>query len=186
MAGMSTGFVLLDSGLNLIASNQDALHILAFPTPIEQISRIDGFLHEKIRSNLLKPKRTGMAPAFVSEFRSGERRYSCSPFLLQRRTGIGQEPAIVLLLEREAQPFFDMPHAAAEFDLTPREQETVEHLLRGLTTKEIADRMKISPSTVNAFLRLVMVKIGVNSRSAVVHRILRHPMNSRQSRRWTD
>jgi DNA-binding CsgD family transcriptional regulator len=105
---------------------------------------------------------------------------------LQRRTGIGQEPAIVLLLEREAQPFFDMPHAAAEFDLTPREQETVEHLLRGLTTKEIADRMKISPSTVNAFLRLVMVKIGVNSRSAVVHRILRHPMNSRQSRRWTD
>lgn len=179
MASSSTGVVLLDSALNLIASNQDAFRILAFPTPVQQIARVETFLRDKIHSSLLLPRRPGAAPVFVSEFRSGERRYSCGAFFLERKAGESNS-GVLLLLEREAQPFVDMKRAAAQFDLTPREQETVEHLLRGLTTKEIAGRMNISPSTVNAFLRLVMVKVGVSNRSAVVHRILR-PHSAPQS-----
>jgi DNA-binding CsgD family transcriptional regulator len=172
MASLSTGVILLDSALNLIASNQDAFRILAYPTPIHQIPRGDLFLRDKVHTTLILSRGAGMLPTFVSEFRSGERRYSCDAYVLERRSG-GAGPGILLLLEREAQAFVDMKYAAAQFDLTPREQETVEHLLRGLTTKEIAVRMKISPSTVNAFLRLIMVKVGVSNRSAVVHRILR-------------
>ena len=44
-------------------------------------------------------------------------------------------------------------------------------LLQGLTSKEIAVRMGISPNTVKAFLRLVMVKMGVSTRSGIVGRI---------------
>ena len=172
MANSSTGIILLDSSLHLIASNQDAFRILAYPTPIHQIARAEAFLRDKIHTTLLLSRKPGMAPAFVPEFRSGARRYSCGAYFLERRPGTSGS-GILLLLEREAQPFVDMKYAAALFDLTPREQETVEYLLRGLTTKEIAVRMKISPSTVNAFLRLIMVKVGANSRSAVVHKILR-------------
>jgi DNA-binding CsgD family transcriptional regulator len=57
------------------------------------------------------------------------------------------------------------------FDFTPREKETVELLMQGLTSKEIAERLKISPNTVKAFVRLVMVKMGVTTRSAVVGKL---------------
>jgi DNA-binding CsgD family transcriptional regulator len=45
-------------------------------------------------------------------------------------------------------------------------------LLQGLTSKEIAARMSISPNTVKAFLRLVMVKMGVSTRSGIVGRVV--------------
>ena len=61
-----------------------------------------------------------------------------------------------------------------QFSLTPREQETTELLMLGLSSKEIASRMSISPNSVKAFLRLVMFKMGVTSRSGVVGKILAH------------
>jgi DNA-binding CsgD family transcriptional regulator len=48
----------------------------------------------------------------------------------------------------------------------------LEHLVQGLSTKEIANRMNASPNTVKTFLRLIMVKIGVFSRAALVARIM--------------
>ena len=58
------------------------------------------------------------------------------------------------------------------FGLTAREQQTVENLLEGLTSKEIAQRMNISPNTVKAFLRLTMVKMNVSTRSGIIGRII--------------
>ena len=46
------------------------------------------------------------------------------------------------------------------------------YLLQGLSSKEIANRMNVSPNTVKAFLRLIMIKTGVSSRSAVVGKIM--------------
>jgi DNA-binding CsgD family transcriptional regulator len=46
------------------------------------------------------------------------------------------------------------------------------HLLQGIRNKEIANRMNISPHTVRAFLRLIMIKTGVSSRSAIVGKIM--------------
>jgi len=40
---------------------------------------------------------------------------------------------------------------ADQYDLTQREKETVEFLLQGLTSKEIATRMKISPTRSRRF-----------------------------------
>jgi DNA-binding CsgD family transcriptional regulator len=47
----------------------------------------------------------------------------------------------------------------------------VEYLIQGLTSKEIAVRMNISPNTVKAFLRLVMVKMKVSTRSGIAGKI---------------
>jgi len=49
---------------------------------------------------------------------------------------------------------------------------TVMLLLRGLTSKEIADEMRISPSTVKSFLKLVMTKVGATSRTGIIAKIL--------------
>jgi DNA-binding CsgD family transcriptional regulator len=58
------------------------------------------------------------------------------------------------------------------FGLTAREEETVQLLVEGLTSKEIATRMKISPNTVKGFIRLIMVKMNVFTRSGIIGKIL--------------
>jgi len=57
-----------------------------------------------------------------------------------------------------------------QYNLTSRELQAVELLMDGLRSKEIALRMQISPNTVKAFLRLVMLKMGVSTRSGIVGR----------------
>ncbi len=173
MFSSSTGIVLLDSSLNLIAASREAVRILVFPRDLQPITNIAAVVRDKIFSLLALPQTPGSPPAFVAEFRSGNRRYGCAAYTLEAGISRSSSPAMVLLLQRLEQTSVDIRHMAAQFHLTPRELETVEHLVRGLTTKEIAERMNVSPSTVNAFLRLVMVKVGVSNRSAVVHRILR-------------
>jgi len=49
-----------------------------------------------------------------------------------------------------------------------REQEVAQLLSQGLTSKQIGLRMQISPNTAKAFLRLIMVKMGVSTRSGIV------------------
>ena len=49
----------------------------------------------------------------------------------------------------------------------------VELLIQGMTTKEIAGSLNLSPNTVKSFLRLVMTKMGVTTRSGIVGKVLR-------------
>jgi len=105
------------------------------------------------------------------EFRSGRRRYSCrafpvdlpakGPFCEHSRAALQQSSGLILSLQEPEQ-----------FNFTRRERETLEFLLQGLSNKEIASRMKISPNTIKVFLRLIMVKMGVCSRAAIVLKLL--------------
>ena len=44
--------------------------------------------------------------------------------------------------------------------------------MQGLTSKEIAKRMRISPHTVKTFLGLVLIKMGVATRSGIIAKII--------------
>jgi DNA-binding NarL/FixJ family response regulator len=50
-------------------------------------------------------------------------------------------------------------------ELTPRELETVQLLAQGLSNKEIAARMSVTPRTINYHLDNIYSKLGVNSRT---------------------
>ena len=52
--------------------------------------------------------------------------------------------------------------------MTPRETETVDFLVQGLGTNQIASRMGISPNTAKAFLRSVMSKVGAEYRHGII------------------
>ena len=65
------------------------------------------------------------------------------------------------------------PPAARTANLTPREQSVLEHLASGLTAKEIATRLSISPDTVNAHLKHIYQKLHVRSRIEAVIAYLR-------------
>jgi len=171
MAPSNSGFLLLDAGLNLIASNDRALQILCFPSRADRIKQPKIFLADRVRIALLDHKNQD-GPAFVKEFRSGRRRYICKSFQVDCKGHYPVQPAFAVLLERdEASSYSALAEISEQFDLTQRERETIEFLLQGLTSKEIATRMKISPNTVKVFLRLVMVKMKVSTRSGILGKI---------------
>lgn len=58
-------------------------------------------------------------------------------------------------------------------NLTPRENGVVNELLKGLTYKEMAIVLGISPTTVNDHLKNVYFKMGVRTKSELIAKVLR-------------
>ena len=75
------------------------------------------------------------------------------------------------MLERELRQPVDTTQCFQKFRLTNRECETVKYLLKGLTSKEIASEMSISPNTVKTFVKLAMAKVGASNRTGLIARI---------------
>ncbi len=170
MAPSTNGFLLLDAGLNLIAANDPALQILCFPSRADRIKQPKVFLADRVRTALLDHQHRD-GPAFVRELKSGKRRYTCRSFQMDCTVSSFVQPAFAVLLERDATSSMVLAEISQQFDLTQRERQTVEFLLQGFTSKEIATRMNISPNTVKAFLRLVMLKMGVSTRSGIAGKV---------------
>jgi len=66
----------------------------------------------------------------------------------------------------------DLSQISTTLGLSLRELEIVELLVQGLTNKEIASRMAVSPNTVKISLYRVMKELGVSTRSGLVERVL--------------
>ncbi len=66
----AAGLLLMDSSLNPISFNAEAIQILGYPDKLAKLRHTEVFLGEKIRSTLLSGQRSGNAP-LVTEFRSG-------------------------------------------------------------------------------------------------------------------
>jgi DNA-binding CsgD family transcriptional regulator len=198
VAATRPGLIVVDTALNLVASNTEAIQILTFPEPLEKIRHLDSWLTNKIRAHLVE-RQMQRPTAFVGEFRSAKRTYLCRSFPLDMNAngngdqsgaehqgedrhaddrhsednGSGVPTALlVLMMERRSNGAVKLAEVAERFGLTAREQETVQLLLQGLTSKEIAQRMQISPNTVKAFIRLVMVKMNVSTRSGIIGKIV--------------
>ena len=167
------GLIVVDASLSLVASNTEVLQILTFPDRPEKIQNLDAWLANKVRCNLLESRsRSGL----VGEFLSARRTYLCRSFPLDvaasHKNGSPPGGLLVLMLERKSNEAVTIAEISERFGLTAREQETVQFLLEGFTSKEIAQRMKISPNTVKAFIRLVVVKMSVSTRSGIIGKIV--------------
>src|SRR6266404_6884720 len=167
----AAGFLLIDSSLNPISFNAEALQILSYPDKLANLRHSDVSLTGKIRLSLISQEPSGKSP-FVTELQSGRRRYFCRAFLVDSQAKNPAHPSIAILLERGPSGLVSLSHVSQQFNLTQREREVLECLLQGLSSKEIANRMSLSPNTVKAFLRLIMIKAGVSSRSTMVAKIV--------------
>jgi DNA-binding CsgD family transcriptional regulator len=167
----ATGFILMDSELNPIFMNTNATEILSYPDKLVKRDYLAICTVAKIRAVVDDPGSADDLP-FVTEFRSGRRHYYCRAFRVEPNSEGPSRPSIAVLLERGPSTLTSLSFVSQRFNLTDREQEALEFLLQGLSNKEIATRMNISPNTVKAFLRLIMSKMGVSSRSAIVVKVL--------------
>jgi DNA-binding CsgD family transcriptional regulator len=85
---------------------------------------------------------------------------------------LARRARIELSAPEEAEP--TTPAAAAEFGLTPRELEVLEHLALGQTNRQIADELFISIKTAGVHVSHILSKLGAANRSeagAIAHRL---------------
>lgn len=167
------GFILLRHSFEAVAYNSEAVHILAFPRRPELLKDPHTFLRRTIRSKLVARARLGGFD-FVTEFVSGNRSYTCTVLEMQGPDidNAESQPTRALLLQRSASPWQVRRRTCNRYGLTPREQQLIGLLVQGLTSKEIAGLMHLSPNTVKTFLRLIMTKMNVSTRSAIVGKIM--------------
>ena len=162
------GLVLLDANGELLYVNSIAEGVLCYPDTRGSEQQRRTVVADKVRSGLLG---VGTQPRQPAELLSGRRKYLCRTLLLEPASTNGHGPTTAIVLERHSRRNDGLRRLCKQFNLTPREREAVLLLIDGLTTKEIAQRMDISPHTVKAFLRLVMTKLGATTRSGIVGKI---------------
>ncbi len=166
--GSGVGLLLLGPTIKPLYANPEALQILIYPETAEIMMAPDSLIDRKIRSVLLVDG-TCSESGFVPDFRSGRRRYLCRAFSLNPQPAKSLDgPVLALLFERRSHIDFEASQMAARFHLTPREKQILKYVMQGLTNKEIGTQMNISPNTVKAFLRMIMTKVGVSTRSGIV------------------
>ena len=75
-------------------------------------------------------------------------------------------------------PLAEVPPAplANTADLTAREVAVLRLVAQGLTDAQVAERLVISPRTVNAHLRSIYSKLGVTTRTAAAHFATTHQL----------
>lgn len=66
--------------------------------------------------------------------------------------------------------------AGKDYGLTDREREVLQHLVRGLTMRQVADELGVSFHTVNNHVRNIYRKLQVSSRSGAVAKALREDL----------
>jgi DNA-binding NarL/FixJ family response regulator len=98
------------------------------------------------------------------------------------------EEVLALAREDELAPAVTLARGAASPEaplggLTPREQEVVVLLARGMSNRQIADELVISPHTVQRHVENILGKLGFSSRTQIagwaVSRGLVHPVSDR-------
>ena len=175
-APAEAGMILLDLSFQPFAIDQGATSILAArsrdrrcqdtvdPDPSSAVAG-------DVRDLMQRAEPTGPDSMKVS-FLVGKLAYTGRTYLLEPQGA--RQSLIVLHLKRDVSARDPLAEVGSRYRLTEREHEALRGIAIGLTNKELAQRMNITPNTVKSFLRLVMVKMGVTRRSGVVAKLLEH------------
>jgi DNA-binding CsgD family transcriptional regulator len=170
----SPGLILLDSALKPVAFNPEGVTILSYPENPNLNAPAPIRLPEQILNELRRP--SSVFPV-VTRFRAGRRTYFGQVFKMRPYREGEQQPAFAVLLQRDSSFFETIHDTAMEFHLTARECEAVKGIAIGLNSKTLAEQMGVSPNTLKAYLRLIMIKMGVRTRAEILAKVLEHNPN---------
>lgn len=164
--------VLTDLALKPLAIDRGAASILTGGTSPTGNETPASFQIPKEVQDFVRNRKPTELSSGEAHFRTGKFEYVCRAYRVEPQDGVITEPALVLHFERGGAATDAIHKVAAEYRLTDREQEALRGISLGLSSKELADRMNISPNTVRAFLRLIMIKMDATTRGGVVAKIL--------------
>lgn len=104
----------------------------------------------------------------------GERHYVCRAFIVESHNGHGVRSQVALYLKRNNSSALTIHQLGLQFNITERESEVLLHMATGLSSREVAQRMKISMNTTKTVLRRVMFKMGVASRREILAKVFQN------------
>jgi DNA-binding CsgD family transcriptional regulator len=164
-----SGLVLLDLALEPIAFDEGAVALLSSPS---QFNGKEPQIHipKKILKAIRDCKRTELATIKL-RFWAQESEYTCRVYLIPENQGLRQS-LLALHFERGVSAYEAVRKLALIYGLTDRQHEALLGIATGLSNKEMAQRMAISPNTVKVYLRLIMAKMGATSRAEVAAKLL--------------
>lgn len=166
-----SGVLLLDRSMTPIGSDKGAAAILetrehGSDTAPARVSIPDDIL------NAIRDRSPADGSCSTSHFFIGQHRYRCRSYIVECCHPNLNQAIIAVHFETDVHGNDPISEIAADYRLTEREEEALRGIALGLTTKELAHRMKISPNTVKAFVRLIMIKLGVATRAAIMVKVL--------------
>jgi DNA-binding CsgD family transcriptional regulator len=160
----TVGLILIDTSLNPVYVNSTARHVISYALGKDQLSEAD--LREAIRTKAMEFTDGGVRSE--ATLISGRRKYACRTLTLERGQCAGKQAYYALIFERISRRHESLRRMVEQYGLTPREREIAFLLTEGLTSKEMAQRLNISPHTVKGYLNFLMRKLGVTTRSGIV------------------
>jgi DNA-binding CsgD family transcriptional regulator len=166
------GIIMTDLSLKPIAIDRGATAILTDIGRYENSTDLTRLPREVMAA--LQDTDLHHLSAFRFRVRGERQTYDCRAYLLEPRQRATVSPFLTLYFRRISSPGDAIRRLSAECNLTPREEEVLMGISIGLTSKELGERLSISPNTVKAFLRLIMIKLGVTTRAAIVGRLLEY------------
>ena len=167
------GALVLDLRLQPVALDRGAEALLSELNGQRINPQSAACLPAEIRTALGAGLTGGTAPLEL-HLHVGQHEYSCRAFFLEPANSSLTQAVVALYLKREASVSDAVNRLAAAHHLTSREVNVLIGISTGLTSKEIAHRMGISPNTVNTFLRLITIKMGVTTRAGNRCQTTRH------------
>lgn len=145
--------------------------VLSHNCAAEQLLPLDDGCLEALGSIHKRPFQTGsrkLEPVMKTVVYCRQKMYGLQAFQIQNHSDQRSSLMVVLLEKiapRRSHPYEDSP----PFHFPPREMQVVRALELGLTDKEIASMLELSPSTVRSYLKTIRGKLGVSTRTAIVH-----------------
>jgi HD-GYP domain-containing protein (c-di-GMP phosphodiesterase class II) len=163
--------------------------VLARPKALHRLGALAGLHHERLDGSgyhravpsimLPMPARIlAAADAYHAMTEARPHRVALAPEVaateLQRRAGAGQLDGDAVVAVLNAAGHVERRRVTRPTTLSPREVEVVRLVARGLSKREIADRLVISPSTVDHHIRHIYTKIGVSTRAGATLFAMQH------------
>ena len=178
---MSTGLILLDDSMRIMYMNQMARDFCS--RLLETKSCQDLFIHvprmlledcyimtEELKrcpaDCLVLPKHKVLRIGNSGEF------HLCSRILEKKISSVNHRLFMISINEVGKIKRIDQNGLKENYHLTDREIEIVLQVYQGLSNAEIASKLYVSEITIKKHIQNVFQKVGVKSRTALVHRIL--------------
>jgi DNA-binding CsgD family transcriptional regulator/PAS domain-containing protein len=174
MNSTSNSVLIFDHEGHILFANPPADHLLSLQTENELLARSNGFSRQPLFTLLSSlVDRVGSGAGVAAPWRGvielDEGRVMACDVTRVNDPDLDELKAVLVVLQQtESESEIRVETLASSYGLSPREQEVLHLLGRGLTTAAMAEELGISPHTVRDHLKHLYRKTGTKGRSELL------------------
>lgn len=171
---LTLGVVVIEEAKEILYLNDEARSVLLSllgknVPPVKDPARLNNAIIELLRKYLGPLS----APKSTCIFSPDQKNaYAIRILPLQKPHDEGKSCMMILIEGVAIQHKFNLKEVQKRFSLTRRETEVTFCLTRGMTNKEIANALSLSPETVHGYIKQIMKKLRTTTRAGIVGKVM--------------